>query len=601
MSSCDSKRQSERIRPVPITAVDLNERISLLYSPHLQQFICLSIEMLSRLRLCSGFKTLDGHLRSMVERVKCNPRRSLETLLKCGLMMSEGEVRRLVFDQMQDDTHGPKITYLTIPTCDRVDELRKAVRSFASHIADTGRHIRILIADDGLQHGSSYDVASIVRGHKMIPEDLVEYHSLSAKQQFLASLCHGTEIPEGVVEFAIFGAGFKGPRFGANRNYILLRTAGDMFLTVDDDSLCQVAVAPGSQDDGIAVYGARAKPEMWFFRDIEEATGSIPNRPIDIFRAHEELLGRSLTDSINQSLKSGEMSNDLEVDDVCDHFINDVARGRGKIRITSNGVVGDSGMYSGAGILLHEAEATRERLLKSELTLEGALASRIVARQSLRRGISHNGPLCTMFMGVDNRTILPPFFPLCRGEDTIFGSCMTLCVPDAYIGHLPFCLSHIPTKRRAYSSDLWSKTRVCNAIIAILELVGCEMGVVHSEMRMKVLGDRLTAFGSLSLAEFSIELKHALRRVASRLLSEHTELLRRFDGAPAFWVKRVAFEDQKLRRSLYEDDYHLPIDLPFYDDQRNCLTILQRLVLKFGELVWWWPEIYHRARFLRGC
>jgi hypothetical protein len=55
-----------------------------------------------------------------------------------------------------------------------------------------------------------------------------------------------------VLEFGVLGPRGGWSAFGANRNAILLQTAGGAVLSVDDDTLCESRAAAGA--DGVLVF-----------------------------------------------------------------------------------------------------------------------------------------------------------------------------------------------------------------------------------------------------------------------------------------------------------------------------------------------------------
>ena len=50
----------------------------------------------------------------------------------------------------------------------------------------------------------------------------------------------------------------------------------------------------------------------------------------------------------------------------------------------------------------------------------------------------------TTFFGFDNRLLLPPFFPVQRNADGIFGLVLQKCVDGSRVAFLPSVLLHAP-------------------------------------------------------------------------------------------------------------------------------------------------------------
>ena len=66
----------------------------------------------------------------------------------------------------------------------------------------------------------------------------------------------------------------------------------------------------------------------------------------------------------------------------------------------------------------------------------------------------------TTFLGIDNRHLLPPFFPVQRNSDGIFGHMLRKCVDGSHVAFLPWILLHAPEPPRSFTpDDLWTDAR----------------------------------------------------------------------------------------------------------------------------------------------
>jgi hypothetical protein len=76
----------------------------------------------------------------------------------------------------------------------------------------------------------------------------------------------------------------------------------------------------------------------------------------------------------------------------------------------------------------------------------------------------------TGFFGFDNRVLLPPFFPVQRNADGIFGLILQKCMKGSYIAFLPSVLLHEPAAERMFESDqIWTdagSVRMADVVIA---------------------------------------------------------------------------------------------------------------------------------------
>ena len=103
----------------------------------------------------------------------------------------------------------------------------------------------------------------------------VRYAGLEEKLAWADKLVARGDLPPDVVRFALFGVEPCRYTSGANRNALLLDTVGELTLSVDDDTVCRIAVRPGGGRDGLAVTSDRDPAEYWFFPDRETALASV--------------------------------------------------------------------------------------------------------------------------------------------------------------------------------------------------------------------------------------------------------------------------------------------------------------------------------------
>ena len=93
-------------------------------------------------------------------------------------------------------------------------------------------------------------------------------------------------------------------------------------------------------------------------------------------------------------------------------------------------------------------DESRDLLLRSEHLYARAKVSREVLRQISGYTISVVARFAGMNIGIDNRSLLPPFLPVGRNEDGTFAMNLHLCVDDALVGHIPVAVLHSPSDLR---------------------------------------------------------------------------------------------------------------------------------------------------------
>ena len=493
----------------------------------------------------------------------------------------------------------PSIASIGFVTRNRGEALRRALVSYIENCRQFGREVDFAVMDDSEEASTREQHRELLRslGRRYGVEIL--YAGLEEKQRYAEAMVRADRVPPEVIEFALFDVNRAGTAIGANRNALLLHTAGDLFFGADDDTVCQVATVPEATSD-LAFFSESDPTEFWFFADRQQALRSVNFVEQDLLALHETMLGRDLA-----SVARGVTKGRVQLDEVCPQLLHALRAGTGRILVTVNGLVGDSGMPSPVGLLSATRDATRARLLRSEADYRMALTSRQVLRLAPCASVYHGSLCMSTFLAFDNRTLLPPFLPVQRNEDGVFGLLLSQCFDDGYFGHLPWALVHAAEDRR-YPSD-------CFQYISgrgLADIVGLSIlshlfrpGRVPPAKRLEVLGLHLFELGSLTLPDFEELIRLQLWQVCSHQIASLERILRIHQDEPRFWAADLRRYMDVLREALPRPDYIVPVDLRGGRTLTEARHLSQRLVKNLGQALQWWPHLVEVARSLRarGC
>jgi hypothetical protein len=542
--------------------------------------------LLAILNSCAEFKHIDEHIHYVRScGLECTYD-SFRELLSRDLLISDDALRTILL-QHQEGARA-KITTIAIPTCGR-PELDDSLESYCRS-GWISKAKRLLVCDDSPQTATSERNRNRVLRVASLTGQPVEYVGIHEKKRLIKELNRLHVAPPDVLAFGLFGVPGLALHMGANRNWILLLTSGEMVLSLDDDTLCRTTVAPSSRPRDIVVERDGASVwDFWSYPNRETCFGAVVDEHMDIITEHEAFLGRPLG-AVCASLSEQQCGRGTDLTAVCDHFVVSSVRQLGVITSTLNGGIGDSGMYSGLALLRHKNPDTHRRILRSADTLGQAMSSRYVIRQAPTTSIVHEGPLCSMFMGIDNRLMIPPFFPSYRNEDGILASTLNACLPDSYVAHLPFSVMHNPQGQRQYADDGWTRIRVADVVIACIAACSTA-GREDAAAGLELLGSRLVALSSRPLVQFQDEVKHFLAKRANALLNENAQLLNRFASQPDFWARKVVLGGEQLKSALTTKEYFIPSDLPNVNSPEEAFTILKSLIYSYGQLLTCWPAV----------
>jgi hypothetical protein len=165
--------------------------------------------------------------------------------------------------------------------------------------------------------------------------------------------------------------------------------------------------------------------------------------------------------------------------------------------------------------------------------------------------------------GLDNRAALPPYFPVGRNEDGIFGSVVQRCFRHAYFAHLPLSLLHSPPGRRVFSAEwvhILGIPRLSDAILCAIAAFEPPSARLPARLYIAALGLHLQRLGRMPPGALYALLAYYWQAALGARLTEVDELLAQNKAAPAFW------------RTLME---HCAMSLRAYLDRDNASTDFQ--------------------------
>ncbi len=471
----------------------------------------------------------------------------------------------------------PAITSVGIPTRDRTTSLIACLTSYLENCQQHGRTPDLIVADDSASAETRAGTRTALQRLERNFSARIRYAGLPEKSRFADALAGESGLPLAIIRFALLGDERYAVSTGANRNCLLLDTLGALMLSVDDDTRCRMAATPG-REDAVAFHRGYDPTEFWFFPDRTRALESVSPVEVDVLGCHEALLGHATAD------------------------LGGPADATGRVAVTLHGLLGDSGMSSPRHYLTLTG-ASRDRLLASSEAYRSAFRSREVLRAVRRPTVSAGSFCMTTFIGFDNRVLLPPFLPVQRNADGVFGLLVQKCTSEGRLAFLPWVLLHSPDGLRTFTPDEMAtdgaSVRMADIVIACVS--GHEMGDRRfaDATRFRRLGKHLQSLGALDLTEFEAHVRGLLRHRANAFVAILHGHLHTYRGSPQFWSEDVTQLIAVMMKATMREDYVVPRDLRQYDND-DARQLSQRLVARFGELLEAWPTIVAAARRLRA-
>lgn len=625
-----------------VIRLPVGEKLDLVYSVSGRSAKLLSRELIDLLAHCQSFKTIDEHAQSYQTDFKSRKdplrlaiselsnqllparlsifinhfrnymhkhdnnsqtdhahikfiRDQLSELIATGLLVSDtGLLEACIKSVSAEDPSG--INSLAVLTRNRIPSLERCLVSYIQNTKQHGRAIDFVVADDSEGPVARDDTRSLLSSLSARYDVKVCYAGLEEKKRFAKTLVATGDVPPDVVDFALFDVEGCGFTAGANHNAVTLHTIGDMVFSTDDDIICQ-PTCPQKMEQRLGLFSGIDPIKMWFFPDRESALHSSQLVDCDALSMHEQLLGKTLSSCVS----SFDGATDLFFNRKNSKLMQGLQSG-GSVQITFGGILGDSGAGSPFGYLLL-GDDSRERLLTSEQSYRSALLSREIWRGVIRPCITDAKWCMTGTYGCDNRTLIPPFMPVMRGQDTVFGITAQMCFDDRFFGHVPLALTHAPFEVRSYPPvSVWEDTSnytICDVMLSVLSMKSW-VGRSSSRAKLQELGKHFMELGSMTLLDYEECVRVQLWHLASNTLSLLENTLIDFGQSPDYWAKDVKECMSVLRGKLLKNNQVIPIDIMRGRTADEARILTQKLTFKFGQLLYWWPEIVEIAGRLRA-
>ncbi len=529
-------------------------------------------------------------------------RRCLREIIDAELLVSTESLTRRCQAMRNPDHKASVIETIGIPTGgNRTELLERAVRSFSENLKKHDRQAEFLVADNSSlpEHQAAFRqlLQTLTPG---FPGTL-RISSGKEKRLFADHLIRDGKFSPEAVEFALFDPLQTGFSCGANRNAILLETAGKAFCSIDDDVTCRLANALEESSNGLACFSNTDPFSRWLFPDRESALAQARWVDCDYLALHEKLLGRD----VGEVFSSAGSPSSIDWREAGDSFLRRSTSSNGVIRATFTGHIGDPGIPTSTYFLYYTAE-NRRRLTESEAHYRSVFTSRNVFSAVRETAIGDASVSPGMAFALDHRELLPPCFPVLHAEDFSYGAMLWQCCPGAFMGHLPTAVYHDPgTGKPILHPQALGREKYA----VIFEFAHLLRGaILHFEPpetagaaeRMQALGRHLGEFAALPSADFAEYLRYEAIEHASERSEFLAKQLEKAEDAPDFWREDVEALIDHFREAITRDDADIPLDLQSQRPASETRELMRQLYRRYALLLQEWPAMIEFARELRS-
>jgi hypothetical protein len=556
----------------------------------MQQAERVSERDLAAMSRCTTFATLADHAPRLEGLAHDKAVALLEGLVARGLLVSEPRIEAGLHAAARAEPPPPPIALLGIPTRGRVD---RAVAAVSSAVAARERPLEIVVAHDAVSPEEERALVAALTGVAHPSHVSLRYAGPAERARYAEALAERAAVDPAVVRWALSREDARLWCEGTCRNALILDAVGQLSIQLDDDIASETAASP-AVEPGLALSSGSATSQMWFPAPGQGAEQLASLAPSDVPAIHERLLGRSVAACLHGAPA-------IDFAEASGAFLRAALAGEGRVRVTQMGIAGDSATGS-LGHYLALQGSSRARLLADEATYQHAFTSRQVLRAGRRDAIIDGAFTMGFALGLDGRRLLPPFMPLHRNADGLFGIVLRRCFRDSYIGFATDVVAHRPPERRYSFAQLIRELHpidMNDLLCRIVNAAGVESRSAEPAHGLADLGDFLQRLAALPQVELEERVRIAVLRTRTQDVANLRAVHQAFAGQPAYWGRHVEITAKALRALLLEPSHSHPRDLMAAYGEEEGRRALATTLRDYGRLLSAWPALDEAARDLR--
>jgi len=399
---------------------------------------------------CSAFRSLDEHVAELMEGSDGSPQRAaairqvVQSFRDARLTLSAQDICREVAPapEAAPITERPIVVVIT---CDRPKTLERLLESMLENCDLRAVECCFVIDDSRSVENGDRNRACSQQAAKRAGAP-IHYFGADEAHELTEALVAQLPGHREAIRFLLDRQRWSDfESFGVARNFSHLLSVGRPVVVFDDDTLCETWAAPYPAD-GVAF--TKEQREVAFYRNHEEWQQGLTRRGHDPVAGHMQCLGLSLPEALTVLGHPGLQQSALQAAPL---NLGRRLRPNSPVLITESGALGDPGT-GGNTWLASMPRSSRERLAQTEGLLALALEQRCCW---LGRGRPTFRPWSSISQvtGFDNRRFLPPYFPVTRGEDKLFGQVTRYIYPGSLVLDYAWAVPHLPLTERNWTAD----------------------------------------------------------------------------------------------------------------------------------------------------
>lgn len=542
------------------------------------------------LRSCFTFKTLDEHAEFFV-RFRNLPLSQKKTTLErlysfyaSGLLIEEDALRSQIFQDLQPSLEETsKIEVIGIQTAGRTVELDRMLESLIANLTKFNKNPEIVVSDDSKPPDLLLNIETIVR-HQKTYTGKITHLTWDMRRGMADEIAEKSGISQDICRF-IFCPEVTGvSRLGAGRNSLLFHAQGKKILMLDDDVIIRTH-RPINKKNGLTLSSSFQNGYS-YFSDRQEAFEYFPLEETDYIGSHEQWLGRKASDILTQFGRESVIFESLPggLSPSLVHQTINASHSNARIFLTHSGSIGDSwsrchSNFDASPRRPHDLFGTSNAEFLSNM--ETPFVSRIDDTHVLYQGSACIG----LNMAIDGRDFIPPFPPLYRGQDNVFGWLTSQILPSHFSFRTPTAIEHIRPEVRKRNPDEFGHLSTLGVVTRIVLELCLDNTSKEPAEKLKMIGNNLINFSKTSSEDIEILIISEIsKRVNAMSYFASTMKAHYQKTVPEWWLIHISELISSIKRRMSDISSQ-----PLLSDQPGI--DFRKWLSDLGTAFMYWPDI----------
>lgn len=427
-------------------AIDMRNGGVLLIDKYSDAQLMVGASVAHSMPMCRVFRTLEDHMTVLTSSIPELAGQDTDVMNVLNMFKDAGllTTAESVCDRLNTEVPPPvdlPPTRVFIVTCDRPDAVERLLDSML-RAGNLTRHQALFLIDDSKDSANAEKNQLAVEQFNLTCPLNMNYFGARESEQFMARLIEALPEQEHAIRFLIDQDRWRDHKsYGRARNLTLLLSVGCRAIVMDDDVICAAVDSPHKKP---GLQFGQLEREVDFYQDQQDLLARTQRTDFDPLSGHAQCLGLNMGQAIAK-LSDGRAVKPHDLAGANSAYLS-LWSSDSPVLVTQSGTVGDPGT-PGTEWLLTLDPSSSKRLTEFSGGIEGALVSRNYWLGQPRPTFTKMSVI-SQVSGLDNTQLLPPYFPVFRGEDYLFGAMTEFMHPHAAVLEYDWNVPHLPMEPR---------------------------------------------------------------------------------------------------------------------------------------------------------